>query len=84
MSQIGAVHEEMLEDYVAASKKAIADYIFKNPQSRERALVIMVPDPVQEWGSVPFVGLWDFYIRFARYGPVHILGDPVMAESVSL
>lgn len=51
------VHAEMLEGYLCASKKAIADYIFKDPHSRERALVSLVPAPVPEWGSVPFVGI---------------------------
>merc|ERR1711972_837042 len=38
-------------------KKAIADYCLKDEQSRERALVSLVPGPVPDWGTVPFVGI---------------------------
>jgi dynein heavy chain len=54
---LSTVHSEMLQGYFAASKKAIADYIFKDPHSRERANVLLVPNPIPEWGSLPFVGI---------------------------
>eukprot|EP00930_Biecheleria_cincta_P034372 TRINITY_DN23765_c0_g1_i1.p1 TRINITY_DN23765_c0_g1~~TRINITY_DN23765_c0_g1_i1.p1 ORF type:complete len:4302 (-),score=866.21 TRINITY_DN23765_c0_g1_i1:110-13015(-) len=54
---LAEVTAEMKAGYLAASKKAIADYIFKDPHSRDRALVPIVPAPVPDWGSVPFVGI---------------------------
>ncbi|CAL1138105.1 unnamed protein product [Cladocopium goreaui] len=56
-SIIVSVTEEMKTGYVKACKRAIADYIFKDALSRERALVPFVPVPVPDWGSVPFEGI---------------------------
>eukprot|EP00931_Biecheleriopsis_adriatica_P059470 TRINITY_DN3558_c0_g1_i1.p1 TRINITY_DN3558_c0_g1~~TRINITY_DN3558_c0_g1_i1.p1 ORF type:complete len:4293 (+),score=1112.20 TRINITY_DN3558_c0_g1_i1:173-13051(+) len=54
---LNEVTEEMKEGYLGASKKAIADYIFKDPPSRDRALVPIVFAPVSDWGTVPFEGI---------------------------
>eukprot|EP00435_Cladocopium_sp_Y103_P022136 s1953_g5.t1 len=56
-SIILSVTDEMKAGYVKACKRAIADYIFKDALSRERALVPFVPVPVPDWGSVPFEGI---------------------------
>ncbi|CAJ1377275.1 unnamed protein product, partial [Effrenium voratum] len=48
---------EMKAGYVRACKRAIADYIFKDSASRDRALVPFVPMPVPDWGTVPFEGI---------------------------
>ncbi|CAK9112544.1 4-glucanase) [Durusdinium trenchii] len=52
-----AVVIEMKAGYVRACKRAIADYIFKDQDSRERALVPFIPSPVPDWGTVPFEGI---------------------------
>jgi hypothetical protein len=54
---LSEVHAEMVAGYVSACKKSIVDYVLKAPSTRARALVGMVPVPVPDWGSVPFVGI---------------------------
>ncbi|CAK0790340.1 unnamed protein product, partial [Prorocentrum cordatum] len=42
---------EMVEGYVAAGKKAIADYVLRDVEARRRTLVPAVPMPEPDWGS---------------------------------
>jgi len=58
---LNKIHEEMLQGYLAASKKAMVDYIFKHAQSRVRAFLQVVPSPLPDWGAVPFVGIEGTY-----------------------
>lgn len=56
-SMLSAMREEVLEDYLAALKKAIVDHIFSDERARKRAGVRFVPNPPAEWGTVDFVGI---------------------------
>lgn len=51
------VHNEMMEGYLGASKKAIVDYVLRDERCKLRVLVPLVPAPVADWGTVPFVGI---------------------------
>ncbi|CEM30102.1 unnamed protein product [Vitrella brassicaformis CCMP3155] len=48
---------EMKRDYQKALRKAIVDYVMRDPDQQKRTGVRFVPDAAPDWGSVPFEGI---------------------------